>query len=201
MKCLTSTNRCLLKHSRVQIEVGAEPYIQEREFACWDKTRVISLSFISVLHLEIYFKGAGLGIMSASCLELCQLLCELDTSLPLPRCGEQKNIDTHPFREAIWYYIHGIKGIRHDDYHYRKVPALLHHLIEIWLDYCIRSATSLNFWARMCCKVVSGCDPPVHYISVLEVHCALDNVIEMHSGTVHLSDCQHSLLVVFCLSC
>jgi len=69
--------------------------------------------------------------MSASCLEFCQLLCELDTSLPLPRCGEQKNIDTHPFREAIWYYIHSIKGIRHDDYHYRKVPVLLHHLIEI----------------------------------------------------------------------
>ena len=47
--------------------------------------------------------------------------------LPFPRCGEQKNIDTHPFREAIWYYIHSIKGIRHDDYHYRKVSAHLHH--------------------------------------------------------------------------
>jgi len=46
-------------------------------------------------------------------------------SLTLPRCGEQKNIDTHYFREAIWYYIHSIKGIRHDDYSYRKVNQVL----------------------------------------------------------------------------
>ena len=143
-------------------------------------------------------EGAELGIMSASSLELCQLSCELDTSLPLPRCGEQKNIDTHPFREAIWYYIHSIKGIRHDDYHYRKVPALLHHhLVDTWLHYCIRSTTSLNLWARMCCKVVSGCDPPMQYIWVPEVHFALVNGIEIHSGMVQLSDCQHSMLVCF----
>ncbi len=30
-------------------------------------------------------------------------------------------MDTSPFRQAIWYYIHSIKGIRHDDYHYRRV--------------------------------------------------------------------------------
>lgn len=30
-------------------------------------------------------------------------------------------MDTAPFREAVWYYIHSIKGIRHDDYQYKKV--------------------------------------------------------------------------------
>ena len=35
--------------------------------------------------------------------------------------GKEKNVDTTNFREAIWYYIHSIKGIRHDDYQYRKV--------------------------------------------------------------------------------
>ena len=78
-----------------------------------------------------YLKGVGLGIMLASyvlSLANSRVSC---LPLPFPRCGEQKNIDTHPFREAIWYYIHSIKGIRHDDYHYRKVSAHLHyHWVE-----------------------------------------------------------------------
>ncbi|CAI8021574.1 Sestrin-1 [Geodia barretti] len=39
--------------------------------------------------------------------------------------GKEKNIDTTNFREAIWFYIHSIKGIRHDDYQYRKVNQVL----------------------------------------------------------------------------
>ena len=34
---------------------------------------------------------------------------------------EKEEMDTHRFRQATWYYIHSIKGIRHDDYHYRNV--------------------------------------------------------------------------------
>ena len=37
--------------------------------------------------------------------------------------GKQKDVNTKPFREATWNYIHSIKGIRHDDYSYRKVGA------------------------------------------------------------------------------
>ena len=40
-------------------------------------------------------------------------------------------MDTGPFRQAIWYYIHGIKGIKHDDYHYRRVSSLCY--IVIWI--------------------------------------------------------------------
>lgn len=35
--------------------------------------------------------------------------------------GEEGDVDTAPFRQAVWYYIHSIKGIRHDDYNYREV--------------------------------------------------------------------------------
>ena len=35
--------------------------------------------------------------------------------------GSKKDVNTEPFRQAIWYYIHSIKGIRHDDYNYRRV--------------------------------------------------------------------------------
>ena len=35
--------------------------------------------------------------------------------------ADKKDVDTEPFRLSIWYYIHSIKGIRHDDYNYRRV--------------------------------------------------------------------------------
>ncbi len=51
----------------------------------------------------------------------------MGTILLLHRCGKEDNIDTQPFREAIWYYIHSIKGIRHDDYQYRNVRVARPH--------------------------------------------------------------------------
>ena len=178
------------RHSLVRIEVGAEPY--KRESLPVETKPELSHSVLSVSRGGRARHHVGFQSWALPTLMWAGYLSSL------PRCGEQKNIDTHPFREAIWYYIHSIKGIRHDDYHYRKVPALLHHhLVDIWLHYCIRSTTSLNLWARMCCKVVSGCDPPMQYIWVPEVHFALVNGIEIHSGMVQLSDCQHSMLVCF----
>jgi len=47
------------------------------------------------------------------------------------RLATEKDIDTGPFREAVWYYIHSIKGIRHDDYHYRKVSKPFTRAISI----------------------------------------------------------------------
>jgi sestrin len=46
-------------------------------------------------------------------------------SMTYKSVGKEKNVDTTNFREAIWYYIHSIKGIRHDDYQYRKVNQVL----------------------------------------------------------------------------
>jgi len=39
--------------------------------------------------------------------------------------NENKNVDTLPFRRAIWQYVQRIKGMFHDDYNYREVNLLL----------------------------------------------------------------------------
>ena len=58
---------------------------------------------------------------------LCTLPIGNVQSLPLSlsSVGSTTNIDTKPFREATWYYIQSIKGIRHDDYNYGKVSYSL----------------------------------------------------------------------------
>ena len=117
--------------------------------------------------------------------------------LPFPRCGEQKDIDTHPFREAIWYYIHSIKGIRHDDYLYRKVSAHLHHH---WVGtISVASLASEVHVAELLVKSGLVCTAKtrqvfIHPCSTFESQTFCDTVplIEMHIGTVQLSDCQNS---------
>lgn len=37
----------------------------------------------------------------------------------------QQGVDTAPFRRSIWYYVHRIHGILHDDYNYATVNELL----------------------------------------------------------------------------
>jgi len=39
--------------------------------------------------------------------------------------GRNKDIDTTAFRNAIWYYVHCIYGVRHDDYNYGVINDLL----------------------------------------------------------------------------
>ena len=117
--------------------------------------------------------------------------------LPLPRCGEQKNIDTHPFREAIWYYIHSIKGIRHDDYQYRKVSV---HFIIINFN-CITCIGEVHV-TELLVKAGLVCTAKMH--QVLIYLCStfesqkFSDTVPLIGGMVHLSDCQNSMLVVFC---
>eukprot|EP00742_Colponemidia_sp_Colp-10_P007485 GILJ01008064.1.p1 GENE.GILJ01008064.1~~GILJ01008064.1.p1 ORF type:complete len:558 (-),score=46.77 GILJ01008064.1:368-2041(-) len=39
--------------------------------------------------------------------------------------GENRGIDTLPFRRAVWYYVHRLYGMSHDDYDYREVNVFL----------------------------------------------------------------------------
>lgn len=49
--------------------------------------------------------------------------------------GPKTNIDTSPFRRAIWNYIQCIYGIRHDDYNYREVNILLERQLKCFIKY------------------------------------------------------------------
>ncbi|XP_017487518.1 PREDICTED: sestrin homolog [Rhagoletis zephyria] len=47
--------------------------------------------------------------------------------------GPKTNIDTSPFRRAIWNYIQCIYGMRHDDYNYREVNILLERNLKCFI--------------------------------------------------------------------
>jgi len=39
--------------------------------------------------------------------------------------NQSKDVDTLPFRRAIWQYVQRIKGMFHDDYNYQEVNVFL----------------------------------------------------------------------------
>ncbi|XP_054164280.1 sestrin-3-like [Oppia nitens] len=47
--------------------------------------------------------------------------------------GNKTNIDTTPFRRAIWNYIQSMYGIRHDDYDYREVNLLVERNLKAYI--------------------------------------------------------------------
>nr|XP_027200066.1 sestrin homolog [Dermatophagoides pteronyssinus] len=49
--------------------------------------------------------------------------------------GPKTNIDTSPFRRAVWNYIQSIYGIRHDDYNYREVNILLERQLKCYIKH------------------------------------------------------------------
>lgn len=51
--------------------------------------------------------------------------------------GSRTDVDTTRFRRAIWYYIQCLFGIRHDDYDYGEINALLERTLKAF----IKSAT------------------------------------------------------------
>eukprot|EP00164_Ancoracysta_twista_P004062 GFYU01005450.1.p1 GENE.GFYU01005450.1~~GFYU01005450.1.p1 ORF type:complete len:569 (+),score=132.65 GFYU01005450.1:160-1866(+) len=44
--------------------------------------------------------------------------------------GGAEEVDTFPFRRAIWYYVHRILGMCHDDYNYREVNQFLNRNVK-----------------------------------------------------------------------
>jgi len=47
--------------------------------------------------------------------------------------NDTNNVDTSPFRSAIWHYIHRTKGFLHDDYNYREVNVYLKKQLKNFL--------------------------------------------------------------------
>ena len=51
--------------------------------------------------------------------------------------GDNTDVDTSSFREAVHYYIHSLFGIRHDDYDYNTINQLLERSLKAY----VKSAT------------------------------------------------------------
>lgn len=62
-------------------------------------------------------------------------LFNLTCKLTYDYYGEQKEecVDTSPYRDAIWFYVHRIFGICHDDYDYRQVNVYLNRPTKIFI--------------------------------------------------------------------
>jgi len=57
---------------------------------------------------------------------------------------ETKNVDTFPFRRALWYYIQRINGMFHDDYNYQEVNLFLTRATKNYLKKTLLLSTKDN---------------------------------------------------------
>ncbi|DAZ94326.1 TPA: hypothetical protein N0F65_012129 [Lagenidium giganteum] len=67
--------------------------------------------------------------------QILEDLFNLTGKLTYDYFGSQKDefVDTSPFRNAVWYYVHRIFGICHDDYDYRFVNIYLNRPTKIFI--------------------------------------------------------------------
>jgi len=42
-------------------------------------------------------------------------------------------VDTAPFRQSVWYYVHRIFGVLHDDYDYSQVNTFMNRHMKAWV--------------------------------------------------------------------
>ncbi|TDH73057.1 hypothetical protein CCR75_004707 [Bremia lactucae] len=67
--------------------------------------------------------------------QILEDLFNLTSKLTYDYFGSQKEecVDTSPYRDAVWYYVHRIFGICHDDYDYCQVNTYLNRPTKIFL--------------------------------------------------------------------
>uniref|UniRef100_A0AAV1TFN7 Uncharacterized protein n=1 Tax=Peronospora matthiolae TaxID=2874970 RepID=A0AAV1TFN7_9STRA len=67
--------------------------------------------------------------------QILEDLFNLTSKLTYDCFGANKDefVDTSPYRDAVWYYVHRIFGICHDDYDYRLVNTYLNRPTKIFL--------------------------------------------------------------------
>ena len=42
-------------------------------------------------------------------------------------------MDTSPFRRSVWYYVHRIQGLLHDDYDYSLVNMFMNKQLKLYI--------------------------------------------------------------------
>ncbi|KAF1316810.1 Sestrin-like protein, partial [Globisporangium splendens] len=67
--------------------------------------------------------------------QILEDLFNLTSKLTYDYYGAEKeeSIDTSPYRDAVWFYVHRIFGICHDDYDYRQVNIYLNRPTKIFI--------------------------------------------------------------------
>ena len=83
----------------------------------------------SVFFLHDYsWKEHGYALVNRFYQGFAQMLdaeWDLIFSLTYNTVSGQKNVDTSPFRRAVWYFTQRLFGLQHDDYNYNQIPIFL----------------------------------------------------------------------------
>jgi len=81
------------------------------------------------LRLE-YYTWENQGYITAQSVypDICDFLdknFQVAANMTYNTMGNVKGVDTSLFRKAVWFYTHSLYGVRHDDYDYNQIRALL----------------------------------------------------------------------------
>jgi len=81
----------------------------------------------------------GYGLMSRYYPDFAPLLnneFEVIYNLTYHSLSSTANVDTGPFRRAVWYYVHRLYGIENDDYNYACINKYLNKPIKRFIKKC-----------------------------------------------------------------
>ncbi|XP_062510233.1 sestrin-1-like [Corticium candelabrum] len=115
---------------------GLARYMEEPEFQHQDFTQSGLNTSRTFRVLDYSWEDHGYSLANRLYPDVGQLLEEkfrLTSVLTYQTFGSTTDVDTSRFRCAVWNYIHCIKGIYHDDYHYAEVNKLLNIPIKKYI--------------------------------------------------------------------
>lgn len=85
------------------------------------------------------WKSHGYGLMTRFYPGLAPLLnreFDMIQGLTYRKLTATANVDTEPFRIAIWYYVHRLYGIENDDYDYANINKYLNRQLKQYIKKC-----------------------------------------------------------------
>lgn len=112
--------------------IAADPTFGYIDFASRDKQKSSPTFRIQ----DYQWDDQGYSLCNLFYSDISQFLDEkfkVGYNLTYYTLGPKTNIDTSPFRRAIWNYIQCIYGMRHDDYNYREVNILLERNLKCFI--------------------------------------------------------------------
>mmetsp|Transcript_25901 Transcript_25901/g.45999 ORF Transcript_25901/g.45999 Transcript_25901/m.45999 type:complete len:537 (-) Transcript_25901:214-1824(-) len=69
---------------------------------------------------------------------------EIIYNLTYKRLTTAENVDTRPFRRAVWYYVLRLYGMENDDYNYANINKLLNKQIKRYIKKCACSPQDIQ---------------------------------------------------------
>ncbi|CAG2106128.1 unnamed protein product, partial [Medioppia subpectinata] len=112
-------------------------FVEDPQFGYEDFARRREESDVPTFRVQDYsWDDHGFSLVNRLYSDIGNLLDEkfkICYNLTYYTMGHKTNIDTTPFRRAIWNYIQSMYGIRHDDYDYREVNLLVERNLKSYI--------------------------------------------------------------------